>query len=99
MVKRKKQKKHKKNKYRRHETTDERKINRDENEVEVLAIHEPPPKVHYISSDEERQHHSKHLKRTDDRKRPNDARSSDRAIDFPKKSKWDSPNEEFERKR
>lgn len=95
VVKRKKQKKHKKNKRRRHEANDERKgEHRDDNEVEIL--HEAP-KVHYISSDEERQHHSKHMKRADDRKRTSNARSTDRAIDY--KSKWDSPNDEFERKR
>lgn len=92
VVKRKKQKKHKKNKRRRHE--DERKVDHDENDVEVL--HEPP-KVHYISSDEERQHQLKQAKRIDERKRPIDGRTNDRPTDY--KSKWDSPNDEYERKR
>lgn len=92
VVKRKKSKKHKKNKRRRHETTGERKADREDIDVEIL--HEPP-KVHYISSDEERQQHAKQLKRTtiDDRKRPTNSKSNDY------KSKWDSPNDEFERKR
>lgn len=96
VVKRKKQKKHKKSKRRsRHEATDERKVDRDDNEVEIL--HEPA-KVHYISSDEERQHHLKSLKRAaDDRKKPRDLIANERGIDC--KSRWDSPNDEFERKR
>ncbi|XP_031627671.1 uncharacterized protein DDB_G0283697 [Contarinia nasturtii] len=102
VVKRKKQKKHKKSKRRnRHDerNTDERK-NADD-EVEIL--HEPP-KVHYISSDEDKRHHqhSKLLKRggvgsgVEDRKRVPRENSNDRG-DY--KSKWDSPGDDFERKR
>lgn len=92
VVKRKKQKKHKKNKRRnKHDTSDERKP--DENEIEIL---QEPPKVHYISSDEDR-HHAKSLKRSDDRKRLREGVSNDRGTDY--KSKWDSPNDDHERKR
>lgn len=94
VVKRKKQKKHKKSKRRhRHEPTDERKIDRDD-EIEIL--HEPQ-KVLYISSDEDRHHHGKSLKRVDERKRVHDNTANDRGTDY--KSKWDSPIDEFERKR
>lgn len=94
VVKRKKHKKHKKSKRRnRYEATDERRTERDDKEVEIL--HEPA-KVHYISSDEGRHHHSKSLKRVDDRKRVRDD-TNERGTDY--KSKWDSPFDDFERKR
>lgn len=54
-----------------------------------------PARVHYVSSGEE-ERHRKASRRCDDKKRPCETASNER-MEY--KSKWDSPNDDFDRKR
>lgn len=98
VAKRKKQKKHKKSKrHHRHNDDDDDDavaIDNSGDDIVDVKVSKESQKIHYVSSGEDERHH-RGTKRVDEGKKPRGSLFEEKEI----KSKWDSPTEDYERKR